>query len=507
MLGRRPRTIGLTLDRTGIRFVRLKKKKGWEIDAVHALPLLPELFADDQPADPEQLRERLSRWVQEERLKGASVTLAIPASQVIIRRLRIQTTNAKALSGLVALEVETTLHLPFEDPVHDYVKLGEDEESTQVLVFAVSRLAVRQYVDLIESAGLRVNAVELSATALARAIREQSDEAFSETMLINLDDSALEIYMFHDGYPVFSRTIVRYGPQTEQDEPLPASQLAEVTSEIARMLNFYQFSIHEGQTRITEAILVGADAGREQLLAELRQTQPEMNIKSVSFDAYAPRLGDADGDANRVAIGLALWPTAKQRIDLLPKVDREAKLLPALLSGALLLWLLALAGVVYFYVDGRSTLAMDRQTVSQLQDQITLLQNNLSARSAQAGQLNPVEAIDGIRAHRRDAVAAMDELKAKLPQGAILQSVSYSSGSQMGITVRFRELDQASRYLFDLRRMTFAAGAQLQSIVQNGASGSDETAADKTKTATYTIRFKGAEGGESGDGNDGGADR
>lgn len=501
MIGSGAKTIGLTLDPSGARFVKLRKKKGWEFERASVLPLSADLFEEDLVADYAQTRSRLSEWVKAEKLYGQSVTLAFPTSHVIVRRLRIQSTSDRDLPGLVALEVETTLHLPFEDPVHDYIKLGADEGSTQVLVFAASRQLIQSYTDLVQEAGLKVSGIELSATALARAIRGLQDEKFEETMLVNLDASALEIYMFHNGYPVFLKTIALYGQSDADGGALSPGQLSEVTAEIARMMNFYQFSIHEGNARITEALIVGSDQGRNQLLAELQQSQPDLSIRALSLDTYATQ-HTYSADDNRVAVGLALWHADKQRINLLPRIDREARLYPVMIAASLVLWLLAVAAVTYFYMDYKSDLRAGEKTIGQLNDQITLLQSGLAAKnSGQAGVSNPLAIIERIRDNRRDAVAIIDELTRMLPKGSRLLNVSYSSLGQLGLTVQTSDYEGASRYLFDLKRMSFAASAQLQSVAQSAPA--DGPIVATSKTAVYSVELKKPGGG---DGNDGTAD-
>jgi type IV pilus assembly protein PilN len=499
--------IGLTLDQTGVRFVKLKNKKKWEVERKGFLEMPQGVFQDDQLADIELLRGPLIQWVSENRLKGTTVYLSIPTSQIIIRGMSIQSNNAKELHNLVALEVETTLHLPFEDPIYDYVTTGEEEESTKLLVFAVSRQLVQAYLELLQSAGLKVQGIELAATALAKAIKVHHKESFNETMLINLDRKMLEIYMFHEGHPVFIRTINLYGQDEEGSNALTQTQLSEVTAEISRMLNFYQFSIHEGRTRISQTIITGFAEGRNQLLAELPQSLSDMKINIIEFESFAADMdSESEMDPYRVAIGLALNDKVNKTINLLNTQDHESKLRPLLLGIAVIIWVIGVIGIGFLFLDNRSTEADNKQEIQRLNDQILLLENKLIAQNGSTvQQSNPLEAIKGIQDNRRDALAVLAELTDKMPSGGVIRTLSYNNPNELGMTVQFRNANDASRYLFDLRRMSFAAVAQLQSVSKEmvGDSSSVTSVSGtasllvQVNSATYSVQFKKPEGGES----------
>ncbi|WP_168735715.1 pilus assembly protein PilM [Cohnella fermenti] len=491
----------MTIGPSGARLVKLRKKRHWTIESSGVLPLSPDAYADEQLKDTDDLRRQLKRWVRRMKLTGSPVVIPIQTSQAIIRRIQIQTTNRKDLHQLVALEVETALHLPFEDPVYDYVVVGEEENATQVLVFAASRQLIEQQVKLVESAGLKVRGVELSATALARAIRTLDRSSFQETLLVNQEPDSLEIYMFYQGQPVFVRSISLFSALDDGGQLSP-SQLGEMTAEISRMLNFYQFSIHEGQSRIAEARIAGSKAVRDQLCAALQELQPDMDVRTISFQPYAPGKRDESyADGQRVAIGLALWPNEEKRINLLPKVDREAKVAPYALAGTLLVWVLCLAAMLYYYYDSRSELQAGKRQADELQLNLASLENGIIAQQKpKDGATDPSQAVVAIRNNRRVVTDVLAELKEKLPAGAVIRTLNYNASSQIGLTVTLNRPEDVSRYLYELRRMSFAEDATLQSVVEEKAASAaadlETSPLSATKlTAVYAVPFKKPEGG------------
>lgn len=136
MLGLQNPVAGLAIEQTGIRYISFKNKKSWEVRKKRYLPLPPGLIVENQVADSEALLETVKHWVKAERLRGSRVSLSIPPSQIIIRKMSIPSTNPKQVEQLVKLEVETGMHLPFESPVYDYVTMDVDEENSHLLVFA-----------------------------------------------------------------------------------------------------------------------------------------------------------------------------------------------------------------------------------------------------------------------------------------------------------------------------------------------------------------------------------
>ena len=156
------------------------------------------------------------------------------------------------------------MHLPFDQPVHDFVAVGRDEESTQVLVYAAPRSWIDPLVGMLRDARIRVTGTGLAATAIEAAVHPHNEEPANELMHVHLREKSVEIAMFHGGNPVFVRSIEEDGAE----EGISSIRIGGLTAEISRMLSFYQFGIHEGQSRIARAgciwFLAGgtASAGR-----------------------------------------------------------------------------------------------------------------------------------------------------------------------------------------------------------------------------------------------------
>ncbi|MEK3838602.1 MULTISPECIES: pilus assembly protein PilM [unclassified Paenibacillus] len=489
MLGLQNPVAGLAIEQTGIRYISFKNKKSWEVRKKRYLPLPPGLIVENQVADSEALLETVKHWVKVERLRGKRISLSIPPSQIIIRKMSIPSANPKQVEQLVKLEVETGMHLPFESPVYDYVTIDVDEENSHLLVFAAPRKPIQDYIDVLEGAGLRVGTVEIAATALARSLTIGRKAEFEDTMLINIEQNVLDVYMFRSGNPVFIRTInqmdlnsgiqptVQAGIEYMREAAATSASLAgsllapgrmlEITAEISRMLNFYQYSLHDGSTRIQSVLITGPLQIRNQLLEELQQSLTELEVATIGLEDVA---GDSTPDPElndyRIAAGAALQDSNTLAVNLLPREDREAILFPYVAVALVGIWLVGAVGVGIFFATNKGRIAENEQQIQGAQDRSLMLQSELAKINGSSGILNRKAAVDEILAYRTIIVPVLNELSAGLPQDSLLRSINYTYHDSIDLTLRVPSMEASSIYLANLRKMSLTKGAEIQKLTE-----------------------------------------
>ncbi|WP_424766781.1 pilus assembly protein PilM [Paenibacillus sp. sgz302251] len=469
--------IGLTVDHTGVRYARAKKKKTWEMESYGYMPFEAGWIEDDHFTAVDELSSRLKQWVKQEKLIGTAVTLSVPTSQVIIRKLQIEASNPKELKQLVELEVETTLHLPFENPVYDYINVSAKDGYYDVLIFASPQKWILQCVEVLESAGLKVRHSELASSALARAMQEERPAPLTSAMLINLDKSNTEVYMFHNGYPVFMRVMNEYEQLTIDEEGLSPELIASMNAEVSRLLNFYQYSIHEGQSRITHTTVTGNIKGRDQFISEFRLLHPDMQVDTFDFGSGSGSKNDVNEDEFRIPFGLAIRESKSKEINLLPERVISKQLLSAQLLIAGGVWLLCFIAIIFLYTNSQSKITKQELAAQALMESNAALEEQLVSLNQQnKTATDPESVIKSIIENRQDAVFVFDYLYDKLPPGAVIQTVEYSKPGAVALIVKFSDMQHIADYLHELRIMPFSGGALLQ-----GFSGTD---------AEWTARFQ-----------------
>jgi type IV pilus assembly protein PilN len=298
----------MMIEQDEIRYLQLKKNSKFEVERKGHLPLAENLLHEGRITDKQAFQTLLQTWVREENLKGESVTISIPTSIAMIRRLKVPDGKPKEIRNLVELEVNTTLQLPFDDPVFDYVELGDsDQDGKEVLVFAAPRNLVMEYVGLLEEAGVKVKAVDLPLLALIRVIEKQQSTLPDDLLILYATNTQLEILMMHKQIPIFMRSVhIHENQMYGETHAMLTWSAEEMETEISRMLGFYQYTIHEGERYITDIMILGPHHGMEQLLSHLQSVLPLLQTQEVRLHSLNARLRELGLLDYAIPLGLAL---------------------------------------------------------------------------------------------------------------------------------------------------------------------------------------------------------
>lgn len=491
---------GLSIEQTGIRYVSLKKKKQWELEQKRFLPLPAGVIVENQIEDEETLRQLVRGWVAKEGLKGKSVSLSIPPSRILVRTMSIPASSVKQAAQLVQLEVETGMHLPFEDPVYDYIVTGTDEDEAHLLVFAAPSQLVKDYVQLFEQAGMRIASVEMATTSLARAVMLEQDLQFTETMLLQINGRVLDMYMFRSGHPVFMRTITLALPENEyyseeEHRHLTEESLGDITAEILRMLNFYQYSLHDGSVRIENIVVTGSDRERALLEMGLNDALTDLQLSNVDFQSGNGAFrSDAELNDYRMAVGTALSREGQQNINLLPRTERSKQQSSYVLIGATAIWVLLMGLTLYGYFDYHTRIQTQEQQIQQLSDENTTAQlelNKLNGNSGSGG--TSAQAImNAVIQYKMDVVNVLGQLRSALPAGGAMRNIAFDRSSNIQLTVNVRTLADASAYLLKLRGMSFANGVDINTASRDNTAAANSTSVVPLQlySVVYTIHLQ-----------------
>ncbi|MBB6282834.1 type IV pilus biogenesis protein PilM [Geobacillus subterraneus] len=240
-----------------IRWVEAKPGRPSEAKRWGERELPPGVIRDGKIVDEETLAMILDECVDEWKLGGRRVRFIVPDPFVMIRSVPLPPhLPDDDIRGYLFMELGESIPLPFSDPVFDYAVAGRTEEALNVLLFAAPEEAVAEYAALLEDADLRPVAADVSPLCAYRPFYAAGQAAADDhILLVQLDQSAVNLSVFHRHLPLFMRHLPLEAAG-EQTVPI-VDPFAEVYKEIERMMSFYSFSLQQGKQQITRLFLTG----------------------------------------------------------------------------------------------------------------------------------------------------------------------------------------------------------------------------------------------------------
>ncbi|MCM3587663.1 pilus assembly protein PilM [Mesobacillus maritimus] len=317
------RPVEIVINDHSIRYIELKT-------ASEPIPykwgeryLPPGIVKEGKIIDRESLAIILEECIDVWKIKRRKVRFLVPDPFVTIRKLPIPNDlHIDEIEGYLYMEIGETIHLPFEDPVFDYIVLPEQEEKREILLFAAHREHVETYSGLFTSVKLHPIAADLSSLALYRLYYQLAEKPGNENLLfIQFDLDHVNMSIFENEIPFFTRhldvsfdhkqwevTIARSGFQqlTYKGDPQElTNQFDEVTKEINMMMDFYQFSLNQGKNELTKILLTGDHPLLDTVQKEL-QKRFDVPVELLDSSKIETEKNKPLPASHNLALGLAL---------------------------------------------------------------------------------------------------------------------------------------------------------------------------------------------------------
>ena len=202
-------TFGLDIGSSAIKVVQLRQAGGaWRLAALGTAPLPPDTIADGASKDPPAVAEAIKDAVGRAGVGSKEVAIGLSGRELIIKTVQIPEVPPKELGDAVLLEAEH--HIPFaiEEVFLDHHVVGRREGALDLILVAVKRSKVLEYVAVVEEAGLNPVVVDLDGFALGNQFEvNQPGEAGEAVALIDIGAAVMKTNVLRNGTPIFARDI------------------------------------------------------------------------------------------------------------------------------------------------------------------------------------------------------------------------------------------------------------------------------------------------------------
>lgn len=200
--------VGLDVSADAVRFIELEEGKGGLVVSRFATRSFPlGVISGSHIADKKKLKETIAGLAREYQLSFANIS--IPEEQGYLANMHIPRVSNKELRGAIELHLEEHIPIPTNDAVFDY-ELVDDAASRRsgtldVVVSALSRSVVSEYLDVFRDTGIIPKAFEFESGAMARAVIPKGDKG---TFLVaDVGKMTTDVFVVAGGMVQFSASL------------------------------------------------------------------------------------------------------------------------------------------------------------------------------------------------------------------------------------------------------------------------------------------------------------
>ena len=214
--------LGLDIGSSSIKILELREgKNGYALQNFGVEPLPPETIVDstimNAPAVVNAIRKLMSTY----QVKTKDVVTSISGHSVIIRKITMPMMTEDEVEGNIQWEAEQYIPFDINEVNIDYFILdsvAEEQENLDVLLVAVKKDIVNEYVSVIDEAGLNPTVLDVDAFAVENMFEVNYDPQPDKIVaLVNIGASVININIVRGTSPAFTRDISIGGNQYTEE--------------------------------------------------------------------------------------------------------------------------------------------------------------------------------------------------------------------------------------------------------------------------------------------------
>ncbi|MCD4719927.1 MAG: pilus assembly protein PilM [Desulfobacula sp.] len=188
IFGKKDHLVGLDIGSSFIKVAELKVTgKGLVLHKFGMAPIAPGTIVEGRVVDMESLANDIRILFKSQKIREKNVAISTGGHSVVIKTITASTNLEKELHDTIYSEAEQYIPYDIDDVNIDYQVLGESEfspDQINVLLVAVKKDLVAEYIDLIRLAGLNPQIIDVDTFALQNTYEIIPYEAREKTTLL-----------------------------------------------------------------------------------------------------------------------------------------------------------------------------------------------------------------------------------------------------------------------------------------------------------------------------------
>jgi len=278
----------LDIGTTAIRLVQLKESSsGWSLVRYGSAPVDIKISTSDSPEDQRRLSDVITNLIGQSGVTARNVAVGIPSNKTFITVVDLPDLPPQELASTIKYQAEQFIPMAVDDVKIDWAVIGKslrDPSKIEVLLASVSKKFSEARLDMVESLGLNVVALEPDSLAIVRSLIPPATPGAN--FIVDFGDFSTDIVLVLGDAPRLIRSI----PVGMQTLVRAAIQNLNVDANQAQQF-ITKFGLYPD--RLEGQILKSLDATLEQFASEITKSvkffqtrYPNVPVGSIVLSGY-----------------------------------------------------------------------------------------------------------------------------------------------------------------------------------------------------------------------------
>lgn len=207
---RKPReTFGLDIGTSAVKVVQLRQDSaGVTLTAVGRASVRSDAIVDGGIKDSAAVVEAITEAVASAGIQSREAAIGVSGRELITKKVQLPEVPAKELRAAVELEAEHHIPFAFDEVFLDYHVARRRDGVMDLIIVAVKKTKVHEYVGVVEQAGFVAAIVDADAFAVGNQFElNHPDESPEAVALIDIGAAVMKTSVTRGGAPLFARDI------------------------------------------------------------------------------------------------------------------------------------------------------------------------------------------------------------------------------------------------------------------------------------------------------------
>src|SRR5262245_41753420 len=181
-------SFGLDIGTSAVKAVQLRRAQaGWTLAALASVPLPADVIVEGTIKDPPAVVEAIKHAVTEAGIDARDAVIGVAGRDLITKKVQLPEVPVKELRDAVELEAEHHIPFAFDEVFLDYHVVSRHDGAMDLILVAVKKSKVVEYVGVVEESGLNAVVVDVDGFALGNQFElNQQNERGEAVALIDL---------------------------------------------------------------------------------------------------------------------------------------------------------------------------------------------------------------------------------------------------------------------------------------------------------------------------------